>query len=105
MKAVVFENVNRWSLSTVPDPRPGDGDVLVRIDTCGICGTDRHILHGEFASTFPLIPGHKFAGTVAELSHRFPLDRFEEALKTFGRPDSYKIQLTVCSPGATDADR
>ena len=49
----------------VPVPRPGPGQVLLRIDACGVCRTDLHILDGELASPkLPLILGHEIVGTV-----------------------------------------
>jgi 2-desacetyl-2-hydroxyethyl bacteriochlorophyllide A dehydrogenase len=49
----------------VPDPAPRAGQVVVQVDCCGICGTDLHILAGEFPPTpYPITPGHEFAGTV-----------------------------------------
>ena len=40
------------------------GHVLLRVAACGVCGTDRHIYHGEFDARPPVIIGHEFAGTV-----------------------------------------
>jgi 2-desacetyl-2-hydroxyethyl bacteriochlorophyllide A dehydrogenase len=51
-------------VSTVDDPTPGPREVVVEVAACGLCGTDLHILHGEFAPTLPIVPGHEFAGTV-----------------------------------------
>jgi 2-desacetyl-2-hydroxyethyl bacteriochlorophyllide A dehydrogenase len=51
-------------VSTVPDPSPGPREVIVAVAGCGICGTDLHILDGEFAPTLPVVPGHEFAGEV-----------------------------------------
>jgi L-iditol 2-dehydrogenase len=48
----------------VPVPVPAAGEVLVRVEACGICGTDRHLLHGEFPSKPPVTLGHEFCGTV-----------------------------------------
>ncbi len=48
----------------VPDPRPGPGDVLVRVQAAGICGTDRHLFKGEFPCAPPVTLGHEFAGKV-----------------------------------------
>ncbi len=45
-------------------PAVGQSDVLIRVETCGICGTDVHIYEGEYFSEFPLIPGHEFSGTI-----------------------------------------
>jgi 2-desacetyl-2-hydroxyethyl bacteriochlorophyllide A dehydrogenase len=44
---------------------PDVNQVVVRVECCGICGTDLHILDGEFPPTpYPITPGHEFAGTV-----------------------------------------
>ena len=49
-------------------PRPGQGEALVRVEACGLCGSDRLLRDGGFGSeSFPLIPGHEAAGTVVEL--------------------------------------
>ncbi|GAB3957158.1 hypothetical protein GCM10027614_71840 [Micromonospora vulcania] len=52
-------------VTTVEDPTPGRREVVVRVAACGLCGTDLHILQGEFAPTLPVVPGHEFAGEVA----------------------------------------
>lgn len=64
MKAAVIQSIGEISVETVDDPTPGPRDVVVEVAGCGICGTDLHILDGEFAPTLPIIPGHEFAGTV-----------------------------------------
>ncbi|UNO42696.1 zinc-dependent alcohol dehydrogenase family protein [Streptomyces sp. MST-110588] len=54
-------------LQEVPDPRPGPGEVVVRVSSCGLCGTDMHILGGELPSVrYPLTPGHELTGEVVE---------------------------------------
>lgn len=64
MKAVTILEPGRIAVESLPDPTPGKGDVVVRVAGCGICGTDLHILHGGFAPSLPLVPGHEFAGEV-----------------------------------------
>jgi 2-desacetyl-2-hydroxyethyl bacteriochlorophyllide A dehydrogenase len=64
MRAAVVKSVGEVSVETVDDPTPGHGEVVVEVAACGLCGTDLHILQGEFAPTLPVIPGHEFAGTV-----------------------------------------
>ena len=49
MRAIVFAEPKSWSLEEVPDPVPGPRDVLVRVEAVGLCGTDIHVLDGEFA--------------------------------------------------------
>jgi len=54
------------SLITTPMPSVNDqNDVLVQIKYCGVCGTDLHIIKGEFPAAEKLILGHEFAGVVA----------------------------------------
>lgn len=51
----------------VPEPRPGDDDIKVKVYACGICGTDLHLMQDEYPSKPPIITGHEFSGTVAEV--------------------------------------
>ncbi len=70
MKAAVITGVGRAEVSQVPDPTPGPREVVVRVAACGICGTDLHILQGEFAPTLPIVPGHEFAGEIVALGNQ-----------------------------------
>jgi 2-desacetyl-2-hydroxyethyl bacteriochlorophyllide A dehydrogenase len=66
MKAIVIDRPGTFRVATVPDPAPRAAEIVVKVECCGICGTDLHILAGEFPPTpYPIIPGHEFAGTVA----------------------------------------
>jgi D-arabinitol dehydrogenase (NADP+) len=67
MKAIVYEAPRQFKYKDVPEPKIESDDVLVRIDACGLCGTDLHIHEGEFAPSFPLIPGHEFTGEIVAL--------------------------------------
>jgi 6-hydroxycyclohex-1-ene-1-carbonyl-CoA dehydrogenase len=69
VRAAVFHGQGKGlSIEEVPTPKPGPGEVLVRVAGCGMCHTDLHYLdHG--VATFkppPIILGHEPAGTVAE---------------------------------------
>jgi 2-desacetyl-2-hydroxyethyl bacteriochlorophyllide A dehydrogenase len=48
----------------VADPAPARGEVLIQVEAAGVCGTDVHIYLGEYEATYPIIPGHEFAGVV-----------------------------------------
>ncbi|MBP2337901.1 zinc-dependent alcohol dehydrogenase family protein [Saccharothrix coeruleofusca] len=67
MRAAVISAVGEVEVAEVPDPAPGPREVVVDVAACGLCGTDLHILQGEFAPTLPVIPGHEFAGVVVEI--------------------------------------
>jgi 2-desacetyl-2-hydroxyethyl bacteriochlorophyllide A dehydrogenase len=65
VNAVVVERPGKVGIERVDDPVPGPREVLVRVEACGICGTDLHILDGELPSTrYPIVPGHEFCGEV-----------------------------------------
>ena len=66
MRAVVYRGINDMRLETVPVPRIGAGELLIKIATCGICGTDLKKIHMGSHSA-PRIFGHEMAGVVAEV--------------------------------------
>src|SRR5690554_4926090 len=54
--------------SDIPVRTPGPGDVLIRINACGVCRTDLHVVDGELLDPkLPLVPGHEIVGTVVEV--------------------------------------
>jgi L-iditol 2-dehydrogenase len=63
MRAVVYRGINDMRVETVPVPAIGPGELLVRIATCGICGTDLKKIHYGSHSA-PRIFGHEMAGTI-----------------------------------------
>ena len=66
MRAAVYRGVNDVRIETVPVPRIGAGEVLVKIHTCGICGTDLKKIHsGSHAA--PRVFGHEMAGTIVRV--------------------------------------
>ena len=53
--------------ATLPDPRPGPGQVLLRVCACAVCRTDLHVVDGELPDPKPgLVPGHEIVGRVVE---------------------------------------
>lgn len=68
MKAVVkyARGVSNVDLRDVPEPKAGPGQVVVEVKAAGVCGTDIHIYHDEYASRPPVVLGHELAGIVAE---------------------------------------
>lgn len=73
MRAVVVEVPGRVAVVDVPEPVPRAGEVIVEVRAAGICGTDLHIVAGEFPpAPYPLVPGHEFAGEVVALGPDVP---------------------------------
>lgn len=67
MQAVVFPAPETISVEQVADPTCKPDEVIVQVAASGLCGTDLHIYRNEYMSAFPVIPGHEFAGVVAEV--------------------------------------
>jgi 2-desacetyl-2-hydroxyethyl bacteriochlorophyllide A dehydrogenase len=66
MKAAVWHGGAKFTIEERPDPAPGPGQVVVKVDTVGVCGTDVHITQGLFPATPPMILGHEFSGRIVE---------------------------------------
>lgn len=73
MWAMVLERVGMpLKAKEVPIPTPGPNQVLVKVQACGVCRTDLHVVDGELPRPkLPLIPGHQAVGTVVELGPSF----------------------------------
>jgi propanol-preferring alcohol dehydrogenase len=69
MRAMVLEKPKQpLQLRDVPMPKPGGGQLLVRISTCAVCRTDLHVVDGELPNPkLPLILGHQIVGRVEEI--------------------------------------
>lgn len=70
MEALVLTAPRKFEIREVPVPEPEGDEVLCKVDTTFICGTDPHIIQGDFPGfwprAFPFIPGHEWSGTVVE---------------------------------------
>jgi len=71
MQALVVTEPGRFGISEVPVPVPGPNEVLARVRAVSICGTDAHLIRGDYPGfwppSFPFIPGHEWAGEIAAL--------------------------------------
>lgn len=63
---VLFEPKADLRETELPEPKPADGEVLVRVEACAVCRTDLHVVDGELPNPkLPLIPGHEVVGRIA----------------------------------------
>ncbi len=69
MRAMVLEHPREdLRLRELPRPEPGPQQILVRVQACGVCRTDLHVVDGDLTEPkLPLIPGHEIVGEVAEV--------------------------------------
>lgn len=71
MRALVVLEPGRFEIQEVPIPEPGPNEVLARVRAVSICGTDAHLIRGDYPGfwppAFPFIPGHEWAGEIVAL--------------------------------------
>jgi L-iditol 2-dehydrogenase len=71
MRALVVSEPNAFGVRDVERPSPGPHEVLCRVRTIAICGTDPHIIQGHYPGfwpkEWPLVPGHEWSGEIVEL--------------------------------------
>jgi threonine dehydrogenase-like Zn-dependent dehydrogenase len=67
MRANVFRGVNKFGIEEVPRPTAGPGEAVIRITLTTICGTDLHIVRGEYPVKPGLVIGHEPVGVIEEL--------------------------------------
>jgi hypothetical protein len=67
MRAVVFHGTNDIRIEEVPKPKAGPGEAVIRITMTTICGTDLHIVRGEYPVRPGLVIGHEPVGVIDEL--------------------------------------
>jgi threonine dehydrogenase-like Zn-dependent dehydrogenase len=66
MKVALFEKAHHLRI-TDKSVRPLDeGEYLIKVEACGVCGTDVHIVGGTSRSSPPVVLGHEYAGTVED---------------------------------------
>ena len=65
MKAAVLEGVKKVSIETdYKKPEPGSDEVLIKVEACGLCGTDLKLYKGDYTGKLPIVIGHEYAGVV-----------------------------------------
>jgi 2-desacetyl-2-hydroxyethyl bacteriochlorophyllide A dehydrogenase len=101
MKGLVFYGKENLSLGEIPDVRPAEGEVLLRVRASGICGSDLSAFLGKSDRRIPpMVMGHEFAGVVEELgpgNHRFCIGD-----RVVVQPIVFCGECEFCSRGLTN---
>jgi threonine dehydrogenase-like Zn-dependent dehydrogenase len=66
MRSAIARGAGRMEIEERPVPQPGDGQVLLRVQRCGICGSDLHWYHGRYPAP-SVCPGHEISAIVADV--------------------------------------
>ena len=65
MRQAVMIEPGKIEFGKAEDPAPGPGQVRIRIQRIGVCGSDIHVFHGKHPFvTYPLVQGHEYAGVI-----------------------------------------
>ena len=67
MRVATWRGGTEITIDEVPDPKPGPGQLVLKVHSAGICGTDIHKTQGLFPGTPPEVLGHEFVGPVVEI--------------------------------------
>jgi D-arabinose 1-dehydrogenase-like Zn-dependent alcohol dehydrogenase len=68
MKQAIMTAPGEIEIREIDPPRPGSGEVLLRIQRIGVCGSDVHVFHGKHPYTgYPVVQGHEFSAIVEEI--------------------------------------
>jgi D-arabinitol dehydrogenase (NADP+) len=97
MKAVVYDAPQKYVVTDVPLVDAGPGEVRIKVEQVGMCGTDVHIHNGDFGAVFPLTPGHELVGTVHALGAG--VDRFAVGEQVSVNPNVYCGTCDYCLSG------
>ncbi|MDX3926812.1 MAG: zinc-dependent alcohol dehydrogenase family protein [Shinella sp.] len=97
MKTARLEAIGKFVVRDVEKPAPGPGDLLVRVEACGICGTDRHLLAGEFPSKPPVTLGHEFSGIIEAVGDG--VRGFRTGMRITGDPNIHCGRCPQCQRG------
>lgn len=97
MKALFLEEIGKLSLCEVEKPVPRADELLVRVEACGICGTDRHLFLGEFPSRPPVTLGHEFSGIVEAVGSS--VTAFKAGMRVTGDPNIACGRCSECHHG------
>ena len=85
MTVLEIEKPNHFNTQSVTLPTPAPHEVLIKVQACGICGTDIHILKGEYLGDYPIVPGHEFAGDILAIGN--DVTRFKQGDRVAVEPN------------------
>ncbi len=99
MKAPVLHGRRSMAFEDVPDPVPGDSEVIVEVGLCGICGSDLHLYDSEMAGG-GIVLGHEFGGTIVATGKH--VTGWEAGDRVVGAPMKPCMNCPFCRKGELD---
>jgi 2-desacetyl-2-hydroxyethyl bacteriochlorophyllide A dehydrogenase len=106
MRALRIDEPGRVGLTSVAEPEPGAGDVLLRVDTVGFCGSDLTTFRGSNPIvSYPRIPGHEIAATVEWVGREVPAERVRVGAQVTVVPYTACGRCAACRRGRVNTCR
>ena len=94
MKQAVMTAPGEIEIRDIPEPSPGPGEALLRIQRIGVCGSDVHVFHGKHPYTgYPVVQGHEFSAVVESVGTG--VTGFKPGMKVTAMP---QLVCGVCAP-------
>jgi len=91
VRSLIYPELRKVELKEFDKPKAASDSIILKVDICGICGTDLHIFEGVHpAGPFPIMPGHEFVGTIEEMG-----DKVEDNMRIYGEPLELGDRLAV----------
>jgi len=101
MKATTYLSLGEIQNKELADPTPSAQEVVIKVHASGICHTDIDVLHGRYGnSTFPLVPGHEYAGEVIAIGA--DVSSFSEGDRVVVDPNIHCGECRSCKKGLTN---
>ena len=97
MRAARLLAIGNMVIEDVAEPVPGYGDLLVRVEATGLCGSDRHMFHGEYPTALPVTLGHEFAGIIEAVGPG--VERLRPGARVTGDPNIACGYCPACRMG------
>lgn len=97
MRAARLIAAGDMRMFNVGRPEPGPDDLLVRVEACGLCGSDRHMFRGEYPTALPVTLGHEFAGIIEAAGEA--VAGFEIGERITGNPNVSCGECPYCRAG------
>lgn len=103
MKAAVIKDVKTLRIEHVALPEAAQGEVRIRVQTAGICGSDSSLYQGKLTAPFPVIPGHEAIGVIDTLGSQAAA--FGIGQRVTIHPNYYCGECPMCKKGLTNICR
>ena len=100
MRAIVFQSPGHVVIEERPVPEPGYKEIVIKPAAVGMCGTDTHVLDGEFDGTvYPLVPGHEVSGEIVALGEGTNTDKYHVGDHVVVNPSTTCGECEYCLNG------